>query len=148
MSLLNLDGKRFLVMGVANRKSVAWAITKSLEAEGAEVIHSVRSESRLESLEKLLDGRKAYVCDVEFPEQIEALAEAVAADYDGLDGIVHSIAFANYSRVSNPSTRLCGRTSSKRPPFRPSHWSRCPMLSSLSFAREPLWFPSGFHRPM
>jgi len=102
MSFLNLEGKRLLVMGVANRKSVAWAITKSLEAEGAEVIHSVRSESRLESLEKLLDGRKAYVCDVEFPEQIEALAEAVAADYDGLDGIVHSIAFANYSEGFKP----------------------------------------------
>ncbi|MEN8734852.1 MAG: SDR family oxidoreductase, partial [Lentimonas sp.] len=96
MSFLNLSGKRFLVMGVANRKSVAWAITKQLEAEGAEVIHSVRSEARLDTLQKLLDGRKAYLCDVEFPEQITALAEQVAADYGQLDGIVHSIAFANY----------------------------------------------------
>ena len=48
MSFLNLENKRFLVMGVANRKSVAWAITKSLEEAGAEVIHSVRSEARLE----------------------------------------------------------------------------------------------------
>ena len=77
MSFLNLAGKRFLIMGVANRKSVAWAITKQLEAEGAEVIHSVRSEARLESLQKLLDGRKAYICDVEFSEQITALAEQV-----------------------------------------------------------------------
>ena len=67
MSFLALEGKRFLVMGVANRKSVEWAITKSLEAEGAEVIHSVRSEARLESLQKLLGDRKAYICDVEFP---------------------------------------------------------------------------------
>lgn len=102
MSFLNLEGKRFLVMGVANRKSVAWAITKSLEGEGAEVIHSVRSEARLESLQKLLGDRKAYICDVEFPEQITALAEQVAADYDGLDGIVHSIAFANYSEGFKP----------------------------------------------
>lgn len=102
MSFLALEGKRFLVMGVANRKSVAWAITKSLEAEGAEVIHSVRSSARLESLQKLLGERKAYLCDVEFPEQIDALAEAVAADYGRLDGIVHSIAFANYSEGFKP----------------------------------------------
>ena len=78
-------------MGVANRKSVAWAITKSLEEAGAEVIHSLRSEARLESLKKLLGDRKAYICDVEFPEQITALAEQVAADYGTLDGIVHSL---------------------------------------------------------
>jgi enoyl-[acyl-carrier protein] reductase I len=102
MSFLNLENKRFLVMGVANRKSVAWAITQSLEAEGAEVIHSVRSEARLQSLQKLLGDRKAYLSDVEYPEQIAALAEQVRADYGSLDGIVHSIAFANYSEGFKP----------------------------------------------
>jgi enoyl-[acyl-carrier protein] reductase I len=102
VSYLALEGKRFLVMGVANRKSVAWAITKSLEAEGAEVIHSVRSKARLESLQKLLGDRKAYICDVEFPEQITALAAQVSADYGPLDGLVHSIAFANYSEGFKP----------------------------------------------
>ena len=89
-------------MGLANRKSVAWAIAKSLEEEGAEVIHSVRSQARLESLQKLLGERKAYICDVEFPEQITSLAEQVRADYGELDGIVHSIAFANYSEGFKP----------------------------------------------
>lgn len=89
-------------MGVANRKSVAWAITKSLEAEGAEVIHSVRSPERLQSLQKLLGERKAYLCDVEFPEQIEALAADIGANHGPLDGIVHSIAFANYSEGFKP----------------------------------------------
>ena len=102
MSFLGLDGKRFLVMGVANRKSVAWAITQSLEAEGAEVIHSVRSAERLESLQKLLGDRSAYVCDVEFPDQIKALAKTVVAEHGPLDGIVHSIAFANYSAGFKP----------------------------------------------
>jgi len=102
MSFLNLTNKRILVMGVANRKSVAWAITQALEAEGAEVIHSVRSPARLESLQKLLGDRKAYLCDVEFPAQITALAEQVQADYGSLDGIVHSIAFANYSEGFKP----------------------------------------------
>lgn len=105
MSFLDVSDKRFLVMGVANRKSVAWAIARALEAEGAEVIYSVRSEARRESLQKLLGDRRAYLCDVEFPEQITALAESVAADYGaegGLDGIVHSIAFANYSDGFKP----------------------------------------------
>lgn len=102
MSFLGLEGKRFLVMGVANRKSVAWAITQALEAEGAEVIHSLRSAARLERVQALLAERKAYLCDVEFPEQISALAEQVRADYGPLDGIVHSIAFANYSEGFKP----------------------------------------------
>ena len=102
MSLLNFEKKRFLVMGVANRKSVAWAITKSLEAEGAEVIHSVRSAERLESLQKLLGSRKAYLCDVEYPEQIQALADEVGRTHGPINGIVHSIAFANYSEGFKP----------------------------------------------
>ncbi len=89
-------------MGVANRKSVAWAITQSLETEGAKVIHSVRSKERLDSLQKLLGDRKAYVCDVEFSDQIKQLAELVSAEHGSLDGIVHSIAFANYSEGFKP----------------------------------------------
>lgn len=102
MSFLDLEGKRFLLMGVANRKSVAWAIAQSLEAEGAEVLYSVRSAERLESLQKLLGDRKAYVCDVEFPDQIKQLAEHINTEDGPLDGIVHSIAFANYSEGFKP----------------------------------------------
>ena len=102
MSFLNLAGKRFLVMGVANRKSVAWLIARTLEEAGAEALHSARSEARLKSLQKLLGDRKAYVCDVEFPEQIAALTEQVKADYGLIDGIVHSIALANYSEGFKP----------------------------------------------
>jgi enoyl-[acyl-carrier protein] reductase I len=89
-------------MGVANRKSVAWAVTQALEAEGAEVIHSVRSKQRLESLQKLLGDRKAYLCDVEFPEEIAALAASIGEAHGPVDGILHSIAFANYSEGFKP----------------------------------------------
>jgi enoyl-[acyl-carrier protein] reductase I len=102
MSFLDLEKKRFLIMGVANRKSVAWAIAQNLEAEGAEVIHSVRSAQRLKSLHKLLGDRKAYVCDVEYPEQIQALADKIGKAHGPIDGIVHSIAFANYSEGFKP----------------------------------------------
>lgn len=102
MSFLNLSGKTFLVFGLANRKSVAWAIAQTLEAQGARVVYSVRSESRRESLKKLLGDRPCYLCDVEFPEQIEALAQTIAQKEPMLDGIVHSIAFANYAEGVKP----------------------------------------------
>lgn len=98
MSFLNISGKTFLVFGVANRKSVAWAIANTLEQEGARVVYSVRSEERKASLAKLLGDRPCFVCDVEQVGAVGQLAEAVrTAGYPQLDGLVHSIAFANYS---------------------------------------------------
>ena len=68
MSFLNLKGKNILVLGVANKKSIAWHIAKILEEEGANVIISVRSEERKKSLDKLLTGKPVYICDVEKSE--------------------------------------------------------------------------------
>lgn len=102
MDFLGLEGKTVLVMGVANRKSVAWFAAKTLEEFGAKVIYSVRSSSRKESTAKLLAGEPVYVCDVERVEEIERLAEDVSRDHGPLDGIVHSIAFANYSEGFRP----------------------------------------------
>ena len=95
---LQLTGKTFLVLGVANRKSVAWSIAKALEGEGARVVYSVRSEARKKSLDAQLSGRPVFVCDVEQEGAAETLAAAVAAaGFAPLHGLVHSIAFANYS---------------------------------------------------
>jgi len=103
MSFLGVEGKRFLVLGVANRKSVAWAVSKILEAEGAEVVYSVRSEMRKEETAKLLEGRVVHVCDVEDEGEIAALEQTLeAAGQFPLDGILHSIAFANYSEGFKP----------------------------------------------
>lgn len=96
MDFLQLAGKRFLVFGVSNRKSVAWAIAQSLESYGAEVVYSVRSEARKEALAKLLGERLCYTCDVEHPEGVQSLAEALKV-HAPFDGFVHSIAFANYT---------------------------------------------------
>jgi enoyl-[acyl-carrier protein] reductase I len=103
MSFLGLEGKTFLVFGVANRRSVAWAVGKSLEEEGARVIYSVRSDERKKSLEALLAGRSVCVCDVEKEDAAQKLASEVAALAKApLDGIVHSIAFANYAEGLQP----------------------------------------------
>jgi enoyl-[acyl-carrier protein] reductase I len=57
MDFLQLTGKRFLVSGLGNRRSVAWAVGKTLEEAGAEVLYSVRNQERAEALKKLLQGR-------------------------------------------------------------------------------------------
>jgi enoyl-[acyl-carrier protein] reductase I len=95
---LNLSGKKILVFGVANRKSVGWLIAKSLEEQGATVIYSVRSEERKKSLGALLAGKPTFICDVEHEGAAARLAsEIAAAGHAPLHGLVHSIAFANYS---------------------------------------------------
>lgn len=99
---LRLEGKKIVVAGTANRKSVAWFAAKTLEEAGAQVIYSVRSRERAAALAKLLEGKPLYVCDVEREEEISALAEAVARDFGNVDGLLHSIAFANYADGFKP----------------------------------------------
>lgn len=97
MDFLQLKGQSILVMGAANRKSVAFHVGKLLTEFGANVIWSVRSEQRRDQLSKLVPEQPILVCDVEHQEQIDALAEGVGSLTDSLQGIVHSIAFADYS---------------------------------------------------
>ncbi len=100
---LNLSGKTFVVFGVANRKSVAWHVARSLEEQGARVVYSVRSEARRQSLDKLLAGKPVFVCDVEEEGAADRLAgEVASAGLAPLHGVVHSIAFANYSEGFRP----------------------------------------------
>jgi enoyl-[acyl-carrier protein] reductase I len=97
MDFLQLAGKSILVMGVANRKSVAWQVGRLLADAGAEVLYAVRSPERQESLRKLAGEAPIYVCDVERQEEVDRLREEVSRDRERIHGIVHSIAFADYS---------------------------------------------------
>ncbi len=100
MSFLDVTGKTFVVFGVANKKSVAYAIGRLLKSEGATVVYSVRSEERRESLAGLLTGCEVHVCDVADDEQIAGVAKAIGAKHPTIHGLVHSIAFANYENFS------------------------------------------------
>jgi enoyl-[acyl-carrier protein] reductase I len=103
MSFLGLAGRTILVFGVANRRSVAWAVGQALEGEGARVVYSVRSQERRQSLRALLGDRPVFVCDVEQEDAAARLAgEVAAAGHAPLHGIVHSIAFANYAEGLQP----------------------------------------------
>jgi enoyl-[acyl-carrier protein] reductase I len=102
MDFLQLNDKKIVVFGLANRKSVACAIAKVLREAGAEVIHVVRSPARKEAAEKLFPGSLVFVCDVENEENIIRVKEEIAAAGGRIHGIVHSIAFANYSEGFKP----------------------------------------------
>jgi len=102
MDYLQLAGKSFLVTGVANKKSVAYYVAKSLAECGANVIYVVRSEQRKESLAKLLSGSEVFVCDVEFEDQIAKLATELKTAGHRFHGLLHSIAFADYPEGIKP----------------------------------------------
>jgi len=103
MDFLQLAGKKIIVFGLANRKSVACAIAKVLQEAGAEVIHVVRSPARKETAEKLFPGSRIFVCDVENEENIARVQKEIAGSTQGkIHGIVHSIAFANYADGFKP----------------------------------------------
>ena len=107
MSFLGVENKRFVVFGLANKKSVACAIGRTLVKEGAEVIHVVRSKERAESAHKLFPESQVFICDVEDENNIirvrDEIGRAIGFETGGrIDGIVHSIAFANYSDGMKP----------------------------------------------
>jgi enoyl-[acyl-carrier protein] reductase I len=102
VDFLGLNNKTFLVFGLANRKSVAWHVGRVLTEVGAEVIWVVRSEARRDEVKKLTGDAPVFVCDVEKEEEIAALEKAVAQKWSRLDGLVHSIAFAEYEGGVKP----------------------------------------------
>lgn len=103
MGFLGLEKKKIVVFGLANKKSVACAVARVLEEEGAEIINVVRSEQRAETARKLFPGSRVFICDVEDEANIVRVRDEIAANVEGkIDGIVHSIAFANYSEGMKP----------------------------------------------
>ena len=97
MDFLQLTNRSVLVFGLANRKSVAYHVGRVLSEAGADVLYAVHSDERRDSVRKLVGDAPVYVCDVGDQSQIDRLRDEVARDRDQLAGIVHSIAFADYS---------------------------------------------------
>lgn len=99
---LQLADKTILVLGVANRKSVAYHISRTLEEVGAKVIHVVRNEVIREQVAKLFPGAEIYLCDVEHEDQVTRLRAELTARGEKFHGLVHSIAFADYGDGMKP----------------------------------------------
>ena len=92
-----LEGKKGLIIGVANKHSIAWAIAQAAAREGAELLFSYQNERLRENVEELvqtLPGASACVCDVGDDSQIDAMMKQVAQKLGRVDFLIHSLAFA------------------------------------------------------
>jgi len=93
-----LADKTAIVMGVANRWSIAWAIARAFAREGARLVFTFqgdRQEEDVRALAGTLEGSRVFPCDVTRDDALATLAETLGRDGIGLDAVVHSIAFAN-----------------------------------------------------
>jgi enoyl-[acyl-carrier protein] reductase I len=93
-----LAGKTALVMGVANRWSIAWAIAQAFAREGARLVFTFQGERQEKDVRELAGALTDPVilpCDVTRDEDLAKLAGSIQAQAGGLDALVHSIAFAN-----------------------------------------------------
>jgi len=100
-----MEGKKGLIIGVANNKSIAYGIAKQCAAQGATMAFTYLSErfaKKVEPLAKECGSSLCYELDASKPEQIAALVESIKEDMGEIDFIVHSIAFA-------PKEGLSGR---------------------------------------
>lgn len=99
--MIDLSGRKILVVGVANKKSVGYRVGQRAREAGAEVVWVVHTEERREELASLLVG-DVLVCDVERQEDLERLREDLSQRHPRIHGLVHSIAFANYAEGMKP----------------------------------------------
>jgi enoyl-[acyl-carrier protein] reductase I len=91
------EGKRALIVGVANDKSLAWAIARELHAQGAEIALTYQGEvleKRVRPLAESISARVVGELDVTSDAQIDAVFATLKEDWGGLDLMVHAIAFA------------------------------------------------------
>jgi len=99
-----LEGKIALILGVANRWSLAYAIAQAFRREGARVLLTYQGERLQKTVEELgaaLGAARTIECDVTRDEDLARLAETLQAE-DRLDAVVHSIAFAHQADLSRP----------------------------------------------
>lgn len=92
-----LQGKTGIVFGIANKRSIAWAITQTVAAAGARLAltyQNERFEDKVRELAQQIESSLILPCDVGKDEEVEAVFKAVEREFGGLDFLVHSIAYA------------------------------------------------------
>ena len=99
MYQLDLTGKNILILGIANHRSIAWAIAESLDNAGARLVITYQNERMGEAVQKLTANLNTppllYQCDVSIDAEIEETFKQIEQDAGTLWATVHSIAYAN-----------------------------------------------------
>jgi len=100
-----LEGKKAAIFGVANERSIAWAIAEAFHAEGAELAFTYVGEvleKRVRPLAESIGSKIILPCDVTKDEEVEKVFAYLRETWGGLDILIHAIAFANKEDLANP----------------------------------------------
>jgi enoyl-[acyl-carrier protein] reductase I len=103
MTIGFLAGKRLLITGLLSNRSIAYGIARACRAQGAELAFTYQNErfrDRVSEMATEFDSSIVLPCDVAEDAQIDALFAALRERWDGLDGLVHAIAFAPREAIS------------------------------------------------
>ncbi len=92
-----MQGKRALIVGLASNRSIAWGIAQAMHREGAQLAFTYQNDKLKERVEKLAaqcDSDLTVACDVSDDDQIQGVFDYLGRHWDGLDILVHSVAYA------------------------------------------------------
>jgi enoyl-[acyl-carrier protein] reductase I len=135
-----MAGKRGLIFGVANNRSIAWGIAQAAAQQGAQLALTYQGDALKRRVEPLAESLGAFVaghCDVTEPETIDAVFETVKETWGGLDFVVHAIAYAD-------KDELVGRYVETSPEnFTKSLLVSCYSLTAICQRAEPLMTEGG-----
>jgi enoyl-[acyl-carrier protein] reductase I len=101
----SLSGKTGLIVGIANKRSISWAIAQAAAAAGARLALTYPSERLEENVRELgatLEKPLVLPCDVTSDQQIDALGESIDREFGGIDFVLHGAAFAPKDELNNP----------------------------------------------
>jgi enoyl-[acyl-carrier protein] reductase I len=138
--MFKLDGRVAVVFGLANKRSIAWAIAQGLHAAGAQLAITYQNERmELEAKDLILSlpGAEAFMCDVSKDEEVDRVFRQLQARYGKLHALVHSIGFA-------PAAELKGDfVATSREGFRIAHDVSVYSLIALARGAAPLMQDGG-----
>ncbi|MDA0238440.1 MAG: SDR family oxidoreductase [Proteobacteria bacterium] len=98
-----MAGKRGLVLGLANDHSIAWGITETLAAHGAELALTYQNEAfgkRVKPLAERVGASLVMACDVETPGSLESVVDTIKSEWGSLDFVVHSLAYSDKEELT------------------------------------------------
>ena len=138
--MLNLEGRNAVVFGLANKRSIAWAIAQKLHAAGVNLAISYQNERlrpEAEDLAKELPGTQLFMCDVSIDADIDRVFSELKERYGKLHILVHSVAYAPAAALQNPFTETT------REDFRISHDVSVYSLIAVARGAAPLMTDGG-----
>lgn len=137
---LPLEGRNAVVFGVANKRSIAWAIAQHLQAAGARLAITYQNErlrAEAEEMIQSLPNAEAFQCDVSSDDEIAQLFEKLKQRYGTLHALIHSVAYAPAEELKNNFLQT------SREGFRIAHDVSVYSLIAVSRAAAPLMTEGG-----